>query len=328
MTLGCLCRSWIVGATRNRALRLQQGADGLLLGRADLQDQVPLGPQRRGGLLDEPGDHAQTIAPSVERSVRFVLAHAGLQRRDHRGRDIRRVGNNDVERWLAGGRLQQVPQAEVDAIRHAVPHRVLAGQRQRGRGTIRRHETGRRMLVCAGDGQAPRACSHVGGPRLFHRPGQLEELDDHELGLGTRDEDGGRDFQGQRIEFLAPHEVRHGCSPGAAAHQLAVGPACLLARFLVVMRIELYPLPLEHVRQQNLGVQPRALRPALAQVVGGPGEKPSDRPGFRCNLLVAGHGILPMSHTGHVSPSCSRRSWSTSALVNDSRSPWITWSRL
>ena len=124
-------------------------------------------------------------------------------------------------------------------------------------------ERGRGMLVGAGDGQAARSRADIDGPRLIDGPGQIEELDDHELRLGPGDEDGGRDLQGQRVELLAADQVGHGRPLGAAAHQVAKDGSGLLADLLLVVGVKLNPLPAEHMGQHDLGVEPGALRSSL-----------------------------------------------------------------
>ncbi len=134
--------------------------------------------------------------------------------------------------------------------------------------------------MCAGDGQAARSRADVHGPGLIHGPGQLEELDDHELRLGPGDEDGRRDLQGQRVELLAADEVGHGRPLGAAADQVAKGASGPLAHLFLVVSVKLDALPVEHVGQHDLGIEPGALRSPPAEEVRGPGQQPADRPGL------------------------------------------------
>ena len=94
-------------------------------------------------LLDQAGDHAKTVGTAIKGRVGLVIAHPGLQGRDHIGRDVRGVGDDQIKRRLRGNRLEQVTQAEVDAIGHAVPPRILAGQCEGVRGTINGHELDR-----------------------------------------------------------------------------------------------------------------------------------------------------------------------------------------
>ncbi len=52
------------------ALLLDQGADGLLLIGADLQDQVAAWLQEGDGFLDQAGDHVQAVRAAVQGAVR------------------------------------------------------------------------------------------------------------------------------------------------------------------------------------------------------------------------------------------------------------------
>ncbi len=75
----------MIGRVANRRGQLQCGlggdqvADGALLGRTDLQDQMAAGLQMGRGLRDDPGDDRQAVGPAVESEVGLVVADAGLQ---------------------------------------------------------------------------------------------------------------------------------------------------------------------------------------------------------------------------------------------------------
>src|SRR5262245_30401062 len=74
---------------------------------------------------------------------------------------------------------------------------------------------------------------------------------------------------------------------------------------LVITDQQIDLLALQHVREQNLRLIPRALNPLLRQEVGGPGEKCLDRPDHRRLQRGIGHESVPWS-----ARSASRRTWS------------------
>src|SRR5208337_3075855 len=201
------------------------------------------------------------------------------------------------------------------------------------------------MLIRASNCQATGACADVDSPGLRQVPGHFEKLDDHELGLGPGDEHRRRNLQRKRIKFFAANEIGHRRAFDATAHQAAEGGAGHLADFFIIVSVKMYALPVEHVSQHHLGVQPWALRAPPAEEVGGPGQQLADWPRFRSDLIIAAHGSLRSScvvwssihprtswpvliREDQTSPSCSRRSAAMSAWVSPTRLPWITWSKL
>ncbi len=71
------------------------------------------------GLLDQRGDDAEAILAAVEGEMGLVVADARLEHRDDIGPDIRRVRDDRVERAVGSDGIEQVPEAEIDAIPQA-----------------------------------------------------------------------------------------------------------------------------------------------------------------------------------------------------------------
>ena len=108
-----------------------QRAHRLLLGRADLENQVSARHEKSDRLIDQAGNDSEAVCPAVEREVRLVLTHADFESGDLAGGDVGRVGKDGVKRCLAGNRLEQVTQAKVDATGQAVLGGILAPARGR-----------------------------------------------------------------------------------------------------------------------------------------------------------------------------------------------------
>ena len=123
---------------------------------------------------------------------------------------------------FAGDRREPVAESKVDAVGHAELGGVRRATARASLADVDRDEPRRVVLV------TPRRSP--GSPSRSRRRrtrgdsswlGQRQELDDHELRLGPRDQHGGRDREGQRVELLAADEVGHRRTLGAAADQLA-----------------------------------------------------------------------------------------------------------
>ncbi len=75
-------------------MSLDQERHWLLLGRADLENQVSARLEQGDRLIDQPGDDSETVVAAVKCEVRLVVAHAGFERGDLAGGDVRRVGKD------------------------------------------------------------------------------------------------------------------------------------------------------------------------------------------------------------------------------------------
>ncbi len=164
---------------------------------ADLQDQVPASFEEGNRLVDQAGDRSQAVGTAIKGKVGLVIANSWLQSRNHMGRNVGRVGDNEVKSRISRNRFQQVAQTEIDAPRDAVSRRVLAGQSQSVGRAIDGHELHRCVLMRTCDCQASRARANIDGSGPLQGFGEIEKLDDREFRLGTRYEDGRRNLQGE-----------------------------------------------------------------------------------------------------------------------------------
>ena len=281
----------------------------------------------------------------------LVVPDAGLEPFDLRGGDVGRVGDDRVEGPSPRTGPSRSPRRK--SMRSATPcwAAFLRATARACFADVDRHEPGPGLAVRRGDRQAARAGADVHGADRLEGLGQCQEFDDDEFRLGAGDQHGRRDLERQGVELLAADEVGHRRALGPAADQVAE-PAARAAPHLVgEVGVELHALPLEHVGQHDLRVEPRALRAPSLEVIGRPGQQPADGPRLVGPLLDAGLGDREVSIDGICcpvkrdqpgpmtnardrsadqarSPSCSRRSCSIRAPVRGSRSPCMTWSRL
>src|SRR5262249_20744060 len=109
------------------ALRLDERADGSLLGGGDLQGQVPARPQKVDGRFDQTPDGTKTVGTAVQRDAGLVIAYARLEEVDLVCRNIGRIGNDRVEWALSDNRSELVAEAEIDAVRHTQARGIGSG---------------------------------------------------------------------------------------------------------------------------------------------------------------------------------------------------------
>ena len=233
-------------------------------------------------------------------------AHVGWQ--PVAGGDVGRVGDDGV--GVEAG--EQVAVHERDLETEAL--RVRARDIEGVSGDVRAEhlEVGPLVLQCKCDGARARA--HVDHPRL-RRQGQRGL--DHELGLRSWDEHARVDREHQTPEPLLAEDVRHRLAPrrrGGEVHERAR-----------LVRLELAPgrgddggaADPQHVREQELGVEPR-------RVAAGGGE------GHVGRVEGVAHGGAAQQPPGHqvAASSRARFSASCSAAVCSSSAPPSTSSRL
>jgi len=85
----------------------------------------------------------------------------------------------------------------------------------------------------------------------------LERSLDEVLGLGARDQDGGRDLEGKRIKLPAPGNVSYRLPVSSSLDEAAKAHALLGLHGLVVAGVELEPGVCERVSEQDLRVKAR-----------------------------------------------------------------------
>ena len=118
--------------------------------------------------------------------------------------------------------------------------------------------------------QAARAGADVDATRRLELARDGQVLGDDELGFGPRDQDIGRNFKGQREEFLPAHEIRHRRAGGTLDYELAKALSRRLVDLVVEMRIQLDSLAVQDMSQHDFRVQTGALGSPALQVIGGP----------------------------------------------------------
>src|SRR5690606_17322257 len=96
--------------------------------------------------------------------------------------------------------------------------------------------------------------------------------------LGARHEDAGANGEAVLVEVAEAHDVRDGLVRAAPRDELTELRALLVVERAVEVHVEPHAREPEPVRDEQLGVEARRAEPALLEVLGGPGEDPTDRP--------------------------------------------------
>ena len=103
--------------------------------------------------------------------------------------------------------------------------------------------------------------------RLLH---VIQQRDDHELRLRSRNQNVRRDFEIERIELAVADEIGDRRAGGAAADQFAKRGAGFFVGRLAVRRVEIDPPAAAGCGEQHFGVEPRILGAVLAEILDRP----------------------------------------------------------
>ncbi len=284
-------------------LREQLGHRGRLA-RADLHGQERDAARRH----DQPADDVEAVLAAEQRLARLVpdVARQHLARRD-----VGRVGDDGVER--AGDRLEQV------ALQHLhvepEPGGVGPRHRERARAELRGHHVEVGALGLERQRDRPRARADVGHARAAR---QVERGLDDVLGLRARDEHARVDGQVDGAEALAAEQVGDGLALAAARGQVHERARLVGLEPALGIDDQRGAVDPQHVREQQLGVEPRRLAAGRAQSDDGGVERVADA---RAREQPPGHQAEAASSRARFSASCS-------AAVCSSSSPPSTCSRL
>ena len=187
----------------------------LALGVGVLHDEQAVGTQQRGSPRSDGPRHGQAvIAAAVQRDLRVVLAHLGIERH-HAGRDVGRVADDDVHRPVELGEGAGRVAADQRDVQPG-PLQVARGPGVRLPGQLHGIHPRGGHLVLDGQGDRARAGAQVDHERLgAGRPGGLDREAGDELGLRPWHEDARAHRQLEPPEAGPPGEVleRH---PGGA----------------------------------------------------------------------------------------------------------------
>ncbi len=171
----------------------QQRGDGFALPLADLQRENAVGPQRGARLGDEASIDVEAVRPGEERGGGFMVAHLGMEAAAVGGGNVRRIRHNKVKGQFARRkRIQQIGLNEADAVRKPVARGVRRGDFERSGGEIDGGDVRAWQVVGQRNSDGSRAGANVENPQ---RPRGIEfsqNCFDKLLGLGPRNEDGGR----------------------------------------------------------------------------------------------------------------------------------------
>ena len=243
-------------------------------------------------------DHL-VIGLALDQRLRRLVVELGLERVELGGRNVRRVGNHEVEWALLA--CEQVTLHEPHASVQQRPAPVLLCDLECGRGVVGGDDLGVGPLVrdCKRDGAGAGADVEDGGSEDVAE--KLEAALDDALGLGPWDQDTGIDDQRQPPEAPLAEDVGERLPRGSPRNERTESVE-LGSRRLPPVGVQLTSAHTEHVGEQPLGVHLR--RGTLGPLERGRalGESLSNR------------------HTAAAS-SARRRSSSPSAPVNSSSSP-------
>ena len=105
--------------------------DRFSLAIAEFKHDFPVRLQERSSLRRDQTVKLQAIRAAVEREPRVEIADLRLERRNLRGRDVRRIADDQVESRGSRYSGKAVAGQEFDQLGNIVPRGIFFGQRQR-----------------------------------------------------------------------------------------------------------------------------------------------------------------------------------------------------
>ena len=223
---------------------------------------------------EQAAQQVEPVRAAVERDSRLE-AERSDPRVDFGARDVRQVGRHDIGpgKPFAGG-CQQIRRLEGDGLRDAVCRQVLRGQRERVGRDVTRDEPQPAVGDLAAEvqgkrkGNGTRSRGDVPGDRGRLPCESRRDLRgggrDDELRLGSGDQGARIGSDPQRAPLLEAADVRDRLACRPAVDGGAEGVALLEAG--LGMREQPRPVPPGHVRQKDLGVEPRGRLPGVAEL--------------------------------------------------------------
>ncbi len=249
---------------------LRQGADGLPVIVADLEEDDPLRSEVSRGLAQELLDEAQAFGAAVEGEAWLVAADLGGKRFPVVRSAVGQVGGDEVDRLSKRG--EEVALQEADAGGEAEALGVAAGEVEGSGGTVGGDDLGVREGGSQGESDGAAAGADVDdgdgrilGPAVDDGQGLLDE----ELGLGSGDRGDGRDLKLKSVELLAADDVGGGLTLEAAVEQSAVGGIGVGRELVGQSLVELGAVEAEDVAEEDLRLEGRFVDARLCEAGGG-----------------------------------------------------------
>jgi len=230
----------------------------------NLKGNHPPGRKMAAGLVEENADDVHPVRPAIERGNRVGLDLAG-ERLDLACRDVGEIRGN--ERILPGHRGKKIALDEPDPVRKAEPDGVFRGQREGAGGDIDGVHIGLRPLERQGKGDDPAASPHVqdAGRFIRQRGDQFHQV----LGLVPRHQGALVAEEAAAVELNGAQQMLERLSRGAPFHQFPHRVQLPVAQGPVKFQVQIDPFLAQHVGQEVLRIQARALDSMLLQVACG-----------------------------------------------------------
>ncbi len=255
-TRGMPCRSSLRLDCRPASLE-RHLAHRIILPVAELHREDAVGRQARARGLHEALDEVQSLDARVQGYGR--LEADDVERQRDVGRDVRRVGDDDVD--AAADRLEQVATNETDSLLETMFSDVAGGDTKRCDGDVRGDDARRWKFLRQRDGEAAAAGADIDDPAhgVAVAP-QLAHGFDDELRLGARDQDVGRDDEIESPELAMPGDERDRFVRRAPFDEAGVLPLDVGRHRFLPVGDQARAVPAESMARQHLGVEAGVVR--------------------------------------------------------------------
>jgi hypothetical protein len=196
---------------------LRQIDNRMRLGCANLQHQRATGSQHRRRRHKQTTIDGKTIAPAVERQVRFVHAHPRINLIEN---GIRRITDQQINRLRQ--RRQQVAVQKRHAGVNVMTYDILAGNRQRIAGEIDGINMRLGKVDCQRDSDTSTPCTDIGDHKrtgALFRP--FQRCIYQRFGFGARHDHTPIHNKLKTVELFPPNQVGNWLTRDAAQYQRA-----------------------------------------------------------------------------------------------------------
>jgi hypothetical protein len=300
-----------------------------LLAVAQFHHHHPRWSDPASGAAGQPSQHVQPVWASIKGNTRVVVPNLGLEMVDLARGDVRRIGDDQVERQARREGYESIPAMKGDPLVGPMTCGILTRDRQGIGREVNRMHPGLGQVM----GQRHRQTTASGAEIknlewmrvLVAQSGQSQFGQD--LSFGAGDKDAMIDFEFEAVKDGGAQNVLQRFAPAASLNQVPDGLQVGLRKQAIELQVELQARNGEPMRQEPLHLEPGRVHAFAGQVFGAASDHFEHRHSYGLNRaadfrartgLEQGRWrtVCGLKHTGGQSSfRFMRRAWICGALA-------------